>query len=65
MPVSQLSPFANKRPMVVLPTPRVPLNKYAWCKRFCAKAFSKAVKTWDCPTTSLNRVGRHLRAKAR
>lgn len=30
MPVSQFNPFANRRAIEVLPTPRVPEKRYAW-----------------------------------
>ena len=33
MPCSQFRHLAKIRAMVVLPTPRVPVNKYAWCRR--------------------------------
>ena len=32
-PVTQLRLFARMRAIVVLPTPRVPVSRYAWCSR--------------------------------
>ena len=61
-PISQFKHFAKIRAMVVLPTPRVPVNKYAWCKRPRSKALVSARDTWFCPTNSLKLRGRYLRA---
>ena len=36
-PVSQLRHFERMRAMVVLPTPRVPVNRNAWCTRPCVE----------------------------
>jgi len=63
MPVSQFRHFARIRARVVLPTPRVPENKYAWCRRFWSSALRSALTTCSCPTSDSNVRGRHLRAR--
>ena len=50
--------------MVVLPTPRVPVNRNAWCTRPLSSAFTSARRTCSCPMSSENFFGRHLRASA-
>ena len=42
IPVSQFSAFASRRATVVLPMPRVPVNRYAWCSRLSASEFASA-----------------------
>ena len=41
-PCSQFRQLARIRAMVVLPVPRVPVNKYAWCKRSLSSALTNA-----------------------
>ena len=61
-PVSQLIDLARMRASVVLPTPRVPVKRYAWCRRPVSSALASAVTTCGCPTSWSNALGRHLRA---
>ena len=42
MPSTQFRDFAKMRAMVVFPTPRVPVNRYAWCNRFWVSALVSA-----------------------
>ena len=60
-PVSQLSVLARMRAMVVLPTPRVPVSKYAWCSRPVVSAWVNARTTCSCPISSEKLRGRYLR----
>ena len=62
-PVSQLIDLARMRASVVLPTPRVPVKRYAWCRRPVSSALASAVTTCGCPTIWSNALGRHLRAR--
>ena len=61
----QLTIFATIRARVVFPTPRVPVNRKAWCRRFCRTAFWRTRAVYSCPTKSANVCGRHLRASDR
>src|SRR5579859_4510895 len=60
--VSQFSDLAKMRAIVVFPTPRVPVNRNAWCTLPLSRALPRARTTCSCPTISANRLGRHLRA---
>ena len=62
VPFSQLSAFARRRAVVVLPTPRGPVNRNACATRPAAMAACSVRVTWPCPTTSSNRCGRSRRA---
>src|ERR1700754_3416715 len=42
----------------VLPVPREPTNRYAWCTRPCSSALRNVRTTCSCPTTSANVRGR-------
>ena len=53
-PWAQLSAFANSRALVVLPTPRVPENKYACATRSNSMAFFRVRTMWSCPINSEN-----------
>jgi hypothetical protein len=64
-PFSQLSAFARMRALVVLPTPRTPVNRNACATRPCAIAFSSVRLTCPWPTRSLKVCGRHLRASTK
>src|SRR6188472_2471017 len=64
-PFSHDSAFARMRAALVLPTPRAPVNRNAWCTRFCAMAFDSVRATCSWPTSSENRWGRYLRASTR
>src|ERR687898_1308966 len=63
-PFSQFSDRARIRALEVLPHPRGPENRYAWCTRSFASARVSGPVTWSCPTTSANRPGRYVRYKA-
>ncbi len=63
-PFSQFRHLAKMRAMVVLPTPRVPVNRNAWWTRPESSAFTSARRTCSCPTSSLKVLGRHFRASA-
>jgi hypothetical protein len=65
VPCSQFSDLAKMRAMVVLPTPRVPVNRKAWWTRPVSSALVSARTTCSCPTSSAKRLGRHLRARTR
>src|SRR5690606_18293644 len=56
--------LAKMRATEVFPTPRAPLNKYAWETRSVTIAFLSVWTTWLCPTKSSNFRGRHRRAIA-
>ena len=60
MPVSQLRDLARMRAMVVLPTPRVPVNRKAWCSRSWSRALMRARSTCSWPTISAKLRGRHF-----
>ena len=57
-PVTQFRHLAKIRAIEVLPTPRVPENRYACVTRFMVTALRSAWTTWSWPTTSSNRWGR-------
>jgi len=56
------SALASNRAVVVLPTPRGPVNRYACATRPEASAFCKVRVTASCPTTPAKTCGRHFRA---
>ena len=62
-PVTQLRLLARIRAIVVLPTPRVPVSRYAWWMRPRVSEFDSAVTTCSWPDSSANFIGRHLRAR--
>ena len=64
-PCSQLRHRAMMRAAVVLPTPRMPVKRKACAIRPLLSACAKVRVTCSCPTSSLNRSGRHLRASTR
>ena len=64
MPFSQFRHLPKMRATVVLPTPRVPVNRKAWCTRPASSAFDSALSTCSCPDISPKLFGRHLRASA-
>ena len=59
---SQFMVFANMRAHDVLPTPRLPQNRYAWARRSDAMAFLRVDVSARCPTTDSNVEGRYFRA---
>ena len=61
-PVRQLRLLARMRAIVVLPTPRVPVSRYAWWMRPRDSELASAVTTCSWPESSPNVIGRHLRA---
>ena len=63
-PPVQLSVRARIRALVVLPTPRVPVNRNAWWSRPPSIAFWRVFAICSCPTMSEKDCGRHLRAIA-
>src|SRR5580704_1137137 len=63
-PHSQLRHLARMRATVVLPTPRVPAKRNAWCTRPLSSALASARSTCSCPVISAKLCGRHLRASA-
>src|SRR5882672_6325722 len=64
-PFSQLRHRARIRAAVVLPTPRIPVNKNACAIRPRFNASPRVRVTCSCPTSSEKRSGRHLRASTR
>ena len=62
-PVTQLRLLARMRAIVVLPTPRVPVSRYAWWMRPRDSELASAVTTCSWPDSSANVIGRHLRAR--
>src|SRR5215831_4452666 len=64
-PFSQHRALARMRAALVLPTPRAPVNRKAWCTRFCSMAFTSVRAMCSWPTSSENRCGRYLRARTR
>src|SRR3954469_24468409 len=58
----QFSDLARMRAIVVLPTPRVPVNRYAWCRRCCVSALASAWTTCAWPTSVSKLRGLYLRA---
>ncbi|GAO05620.1 hypothetical protein PSR1_04535 [Anaeromyxobacter sp. PSR-1] len=64
-PFSQLSAFATRRAVVVLPTPRGPVNRNAWASWPVLSAFDSVRTTCSWPDISPKRCGRYLRARTR
>src|SRR5262249_14589385 len=64
-PFSHDRALARMRAALVLPTPRAPVNRKAWCTRFWAMALDRVRATWSWPTSSEKRCGRYLRARTR
>ena len=60
----QLTALARIRAQVVLPVPRVPVNRYAWAVRPSATWRWSVPVMWSWPTTWENVLGRHLRYSA-
>ena len=60
----QLSVRARILALVVLPTPRVPVNRNARCNLSPSIAFWRVFAMCSCPTMSEKDFGRHLRAIA-
>ena len=54
----QFSEAARILAMDVLPVPREPTNRYAWCTRSCSIALLSVRTTCSWPTTSANVRGR-------
>ena len=54
----QFSEAARILAMDVLPVPREPTKRYAWCTRPCSIALLSVRTTCSCPTTSANVRGR-------
>src|SRR4051812_8967825 len=63
-PCSQLSERARMRALDVLPQPRGPENRYAWCNRPLRSACDSGSVTCSCPMTSAKVRGRYLRYSA-
>ena len=63
-PVSQLTILARIRAVEVLPVPRGPQKRNAWCRRPSRIAPVSARTTWSCPRTSAGVCGRYRRYKA-
>ena len=57
-PLEQFSDAARIFAIDVLPVPREPTNRYAWCTRPCSSALRSVRTTCSCPTTSANVRGR-------
>ena len=60
--VSLFSARANRRAVVVLPTPRTPVSMKAWAIRPVAKALVSVLTIASCPIRSSKVRGRYLRA---
>ena len=60
-PFTQFSDAARIFAIEVLPVPREPTNRYAWCTRSCSSALRSVRTTCSCPTTSANDRGRWRR----
>ena len=60
-PCSQFREAARIFAIDVLPVPREPTNRYAWCTRSCSRALRSVRTTCSCPTTSANVRGRWRR----
>src|SRR5690349_12076945 len=60
-PRSQFRHAARIFAIEVLPVPREPTNRYAWCTLPRATALRKVRTTGSCPTTSANVRGRWRR----
>src|ERR1700754_1213412 len=54
----QFSDAARILAIDVLPVPREPTNRYAWCTRSCVTALESVRTTCSWPTTSANVRGR-------
>ena len=61
-PLTQFRALASTRAAVVLPMPRMPVNRNAWWIRPDVSALRSVVTTCSWPTMSENVWGRHLRA---
>src|SRR5690606_9645733 len=57
----QLMARLRMRAVVVLPTPRVPVNRYACATLPVATSKANVILTWFWPATSLHAVGRYFR----
>ena len=57
-PFTQFSDAARILAIDVLPVPREPTNRYAWCTRPCSIALRSVRTTCSWPTTSANVRGR-------
>src|SRR3954454_9650593 len=64
-PFSQFSDRARMRALEVLPQPRGPENRYAWCTLPLRSACCSGPVTCSWPLTSANVPGRYLRYRAR
>src|SRR3954451_1450357 len=60
-PCTQFSDAARIFAIDVLPVPREPTNRYAWCTLSCSIALRSVRTTWSWPTTSANVRGRWRR----
>src|SRR5688572_2193701 len=60
-PCSQFRQAARIFAIDVLPVPREPTNRYAWCTLPCSIAFESVRTTWSWPTTSAKVRGRWRR----
>src|ERR1019366_2746485 len=60
-PCSQFKQAARILAMLVLPVPREPTKRYAWCTFSCETAFWSVRTTCSCPITSANVRGRWRR----
>jgi hypothetical protein len=56
----QLTAFASRRAIVVLPTPRGPVKRYACATRSSTIALRSVCTTCSCPTSSSNVCDRHF-----
>src|ERR1700750_2526057 len=63
-PCSQLSERARMRALEVLPQPRGPEKREAWCSRPLRRACDNGSVTCSCPMTSANVRGRYFRYSA-
>jgi len=64
-PRAQQSALAKMRAALVLPMPRAPVNRKAWCTRPMLMALVKVRATCSWPRRSSNLCGRYLRARTR
>jgi hypothetical protein len=60
-PLAQFSERAKMRADEVLPQPRGPEKRYAWCSRPLRSACMSGSVTCSCPITSVKVRGRYLR----
>ena len=60
-PWTQFSEAARIFAIDVLPVPRDPTKRYAWCTLSCSMALRRVRTTCSCPTTSANVRGRWRR----